>query len=295
MFDREPGVINAGPVPTLDDIARELYAIPPEEFTAAREERANQAKSSGDAALARELRKLRRPTNSAWLVNQLWRERNGEFVELLSLAEQFRDGGLTGQRVRELSEQRRQLVRGLLAEAERLGTEAGVPASAEVIRQVEATLGAAVADPDAAEQVRSGRLEKPLSYVGFGPAVPLGGTDRPLRAVAPQPAKPARRERPAPEELAKRKLAEARTAVAEAERDVAERTDALQAATRDRDEAREARDEVRTELERIRTRLRDLETLFAAKDRGVRAEEKRLERAQQRLTASRRTLNALEP
>lgn len=281
-------------MPTLDDIASELYAVPPEEFTAARDERAGEAKASGDAELAKELRKLRRPTNSAWLVNLLWRERNEDMNELLALAEQFRDGGLTAQRMRELSEERRALVRGLLTEAERLGTQAGVGASAEVIRQVEATLGAAVADPEAAELVRGGRLDKALSYVGFGPSMPLGGADRQLRAVQSQPARPARKEKVDPAELAKRKLGEAKAAVADAERDVAERTEARDAAARGRDEARDQRDEVRAELERIRTRMRDLEAAFAAKDRGVRAEDKRLDRAQQRLTDARRQLAELE-
>jgi hypothetical protein len=282
------------PVPTLDDIARELYAVNPDEFTAARDERAAQAKSAGDTELARQLRKLRRPTTSAWLVNLLCHERSDELNDLLELAERFREEGLTGQRMRELSEQRRRLVRRLLGEVERLAADAGVAASAEVIRQVEATLGAAVADAQAAELVRGGRLDKPLSYVGFGPSVSLGGPGQ-LRAVQSQPAKPARREKPDPGELAKRKLTEAKAAVEEAERDVAERTTALENAERDRDIVRTERDEVRTELEHIRTRLRDLETRFAAKDRGVRAEEKRLERAERRLSDARRELSALDP
>lgn len=281
-------------VPTLDDIARELYAVNPDEFTAARDERAAQAKSVGDTELARQLRKLRRPTTSAWLVNRLCREREDELNELFELADQFREQGLSGQRMRELSEQRRRLVRRLLGEAERLAQDAGVGVSAEVIRQVEATLGAAVADPQAADLVRAGRLDKPLSYVGFGPSVSFGGAGQ-LRAVQSQPAKPARREKPDPSELTKRKLAEARAAVEDAERDVAERTTALETAEQDRDMVRHERDEVRAELEHIRTRLRDLETRFAAKDRGVRAEEKRLERAERRLSDARRELNALEP
>jgi hypothetical protein len=282
------------PVPTLDDIARELYAVNPDEFTAARDQRAAQAKSAGDTELARQLRKLRRPTTSAWLVNLLGRERGDELTELFELADQFRAEGLSGQRMRELSEQRRRLVRRLLGEAERLAHDAGVGASAEVIRQVEATLGAAVADPQAAELVRAGRLDKPLSYVGFGPSVSLGGAGQ-LRAVQSQPAKPARREKPDPGELTKRKRAEARAAVEDAEREVTERTTALETAERDRDVVRHERDEVRTELEHIRTRLRDLETRFAAKDRGVRAEEKRLERAERRLSDTRRQLNTLDP
>jgi len=57
----------------LEQVADELYALAPAAFTAARDEQASQARASGDADLAGAIKKLRRPTVSAWLVNLLAR------------------------------------------------------------------------------------------------------------------------------------------------------------------------------------------------------------------------------
>ncbi len=59
---------------TLEEIADELYGLPPEEFTAARDARACALRAS-DRALADAVCALRRPTTAAWLVDLLVRER----------------------------------------------------------------------------------------------------------------------------------------------------------------------------------------------------------------------------
>ena len=58
---------------SIDDVAQELYALVPEEFTAARNARAKEAKAAGDAELAAQVQALRKPTAGAWLLNQLVR------------------------------------------------------------------------------------------------------------------------------------------------------------------------------------------------------------------------------
>jgi len=100
-------------------VADELYALPPEDFRAARDERAAQARASGDKALAREITALRRPVVSAWLVNLLARDEPGQMSELLALGDSLRDAQQTldGDRLRELSAQRRDLV-GAMVEGE---------------------------------------------------------------------------------------------------------------------------------------------------------------------------------
>jgi DNA repair exonuclease SbcCD ATPase subunit len=173
----------------LDEVAGELYALPPDDFRTAREERAAQARAAGDKALAREIAALRRPVVSAWLVNMLAREAPGQMDELLALGESLRDAqqALDGDRLRELSTQRRDLVAAMVNEAKRIAGRAGRPVSLQVEREVEATLQAALADPEAATEVSSGRLASPLTYAGLG----AGGATR-LR-----PVRQARREPPA--------------------------------------------------------------------------------------------------
>src|SRR5438067_1805612 len=73
--------------PELDAIADELYALHPDAFAAARDERVRAARAAGAAPLARELAKLRRPTMSAWVVNLIWRDQREAMEQLFELAE----------------------------------------------------------------------------------------------------------------------------------------------------------------------------------------------------------------
>jgi hypothetical protein len=164
----------------------ELYALPPDDFRAARDERAAQARAAGDKDLARAITALRRPVVSAWLVNTLARTEPGQMAELLALGESLRDAqeALDGDRLRELSVQRRQLVAAMVDAAKQVAERDGRTVSLQVEREVEATLQAALADPGAAEAVSAGRLAGPLSYAGLG-----AGEATPLRPV--RPARPA--------------------------------------------------------------------------------------------------------
>jgi hypothetical protein len=182
--------------PNLAQVADELYGLPPSAFRQARDERAGQARAAGDKDLADAIRKLRRPTVSAWLVNRLAREAPGQVDELLELGESLREAqqALAGDRLRELSTRRRRLVTGLVQEARRLAEQAGQTLGASAEREVQETLEAALADPAVADAVRSGRLTTALSYAGLGASVDVDGAV----AVWPEPVEqPRRRAAPA--------------------------------------------------------------------------------------------------
>ena len=156
---------------TLDEVAAELYALPPEEFTAARGEAVAAARKSGDRELAGRIGGLRRPTVGAWLVNLLAHQRPDLIGELLALGEQMRAAqrNLRGDELRELSTQRRAMVSALARESRALAVAAGPGVRAVLpLGEVENTLTAALADPEVAEEVRLGRLVKPVEYAGFG-------------------------------------------------------------------------------------------------------------------------------
>jgi len=220
----------------LAGAAEELYALSPGDFTAARDEQVAQARTSGNRDLARAIGALRRPTVSAWLVNQLAREAGDQVGELLALGESLRRAqqDLAGEQVRELSAQRRRLVAALVTEAKRLAERDGRAVGLQVEREVEATLQAALADADAAAAVRAGCLASPLSYAGLGVGDEAGAVSwqrAPGREKAPPegqaPAEkkaPARQKAPARERASPRRGTEtaaereARLAAAEAER-----------------------------------------------------------------------------
>ena len=245
----------------LASAAEELYALSPSDFTAARDERVAQARTSGNRDLARAIGALRRPTVSAWLVNQLAREAGDQVGELLALGESLRRAqqDLAGEQVRELSAQRRRLVAALVTEAKRLSERDGRAVGLQVEREVEATLQAALADADAAAAVRAGCLASPLSYAGLGVGDEAGAVSwqraparekapaegqAPAEKKAPAGQKAPARERPSPrrgaETAAERetRLAaaeaerQARQAAAEAERRTAKIAEAEQAVRR---------------------------------------------------------------
>jgi hypothetical protein len=182
-------------------VADELYGLAPAEFIAARDERAEAARSAGDRKLAVAISKLRKPTVSAWLVNQLPRHAGDDLGRLLELGEALREAQrtLAGDKLRELSRHRSTQVNALLQRARRLAAQAGQPVSAQMLRDVAASLEAAVADPDAAAAIQAGRLTNTLYHVGLGAEDPdlagfgaqwaasAGGEGRRLRAV-PDPA-----------------------------------------------------------------------------------------------------------
>ncbi len=49
----------------LDEVADELYAVPPDEFVAVRTQRQEDARAAGDRTLAREVGALPKPTAAA--------------------------------------------------------------------------------------------------------------------------------------------------------------------------------------------------------------------------------------
>jgi hypothetical protein len=157
----------------LAQVADELYALAPTEFRTTRDERARQARAAGDADLAEAIKKLRRPTVSAWLVNLLVREAPGQVRELLELGESLREAqqALAADRLRDLSVRRRELVTALTQEARRLAADASQSVSAQVEHEVQDTLEAALADSGIADAVGSGRLTRALSYAGLGEGV----------------------------------------------------------------------------------------------------------------------------
>ena len=154
----------------LGEQADELYALPPEDFVAARDAKAKGLRTEGQRGLAQEVAALPRPTVAAWLLNQLARRRTAAVGQLVDLGAELRvaQDSLDGEQLRALTRQRHQVVRAFSRQVADLGTELGRPVSGTVAGQVEETLRAAVADEEAGQALLSGRLATALSYVGMG-------------------------------------------------------------------------------------------------------------------------------
>jgi hypothetical protein len=135
----------------LDAAADELYGLAPERFTARRGELAKAARAAGDKSAATEISALRKPTVPAWLVNLLAREASDELGGLLQLGEQLREAQsqLVGPRIKELSQQAHAAVQGLSRRVAELAESRDQAVTPAVDRDVEQTLRAALADPQA--------------------------------------------------------------------------------------------------------------------------------------------------
>lgn len=256
----------------VDTVADELYGLRPEEFTETRNERARQARSRGQRELARDVGKLRKPTAGAWVVNLLVREAGDEVDGLLQLGEQLRaaQAELQGEQLRALSQQRSDIVSALAGQGRRLARESGHAVSESVGREVERTLEAALADPEAAERVRSGRLTAALSYSGLGPLGDAGGSrGRPAAARARlSPGGEASRESAGPaatqegrrtDERSSAGAEERRAAREAAERSLAAAMEAARYREDERNEAQRREDDLRSRKEAAAERVSELE------------------------------------
>jgi hypothetical protein len=239
-----------------DSVADELYALRPEEFTAARASAVAAARTAGDRELAQRIGALRKPSLAAWVSNLLVRSSPGEVEPLLRLGEGLRQAhqDLDGAQLRELSRRQHALIRALSLQARQLAKEAGHPIGEGVQREVENTLHAVLADPEAARAWAGGRLTKPLNAaVGF-PAVAEGARPQ-LPAPPPAPSRPDKKT----SEQRRRRLERARKEAEAAERELRELRDEAAAAGRAAGEAKQQVDalqrhveELSGELERIR-------------------------------------------
>jgi hypothetical protein len=146
----------------------ELYGSDPQAFTGRRTELAAQARTAGDAAAAKAIAALRKPTRAAWVVNQLARTDPSAPIKLAELGAALRAAQQArhGPRLRELSVARGPLIDALTDQALAAG---GVPDPPPSLRaEVAATLSAALADPSVAAGFASGTLTSAAHWAGFG-------------------------------------------------------------------------------------------------------------------------------
>jgi hypothetical protein len=254
----------------VDRAADELYGLAPEEFTAARDEQVRAARSAGNRQLAAALGRLRRPTVSAYILNLLVRDQPEVGEQLVALGEELRRAQqeLSGSALRQLATQRAQLVGVLVRSARKIAAEAGHPVSQAVAYELEQTLHAALADPDVAAEVGSGRLTRAATRTGFDASEPER-PDKParrLRAVrdderAEDPAvvreRRLREQRDAERVRLQEQLHEAEQARDETEQGLVTAEQELEHAERDRAAAAEAVEELRGRLAEAEDAERD--------------------------------------
>ena len=226
--------------PSMIDDLGDLYALPLEEFTAARNDLAARMREGGDRDEAARIGKLKRPTVAAWAVNQLARQEMEDLERLFDLRAEL-EAAAAAPDLRRLAQERRGLLSHLAERARAILKDGGHPTSSSTIDKISQTLMAGDTEEDR-RQILQGTLSKELAPAGVGAfgttAIEVEGddTEEPGPKVDP---KVARLEN------------ELQEAAEESER--LERI-ALDAETAAR-AARQAADDARKAEERIRARL----------------------------------------
>jgi hypothetical protein len=145
----------------LEEELDRLYALPLNEFIAARDELAKRLRAEGERDLADQVKSLRKPTVAVWLVNQLAREREVDVRRLLKAGEALGKAQATAKGFGEARRDEQEAL-GRLSSAAR-GSGVGPQAADRAIQ----TLRAASLTDEGRELLKRGRLTEELEPPGF--------------------------------------------------------------------------------------------------------------------------------
>jgi hypothetical protein len=252
-------------------IADELYALPLADFTPARDARAKELKGTD---LAPKVKALKKPSLAAWVVDLLVRREAEQVEQVLTVGAALREAqaAMSGEDLRALTRQRRQLTAAVTQQARSLAGDAGVKVTQAVADQVEATLTAAMVDETCAQAVRSGLLVAALSATGVDEvdvaaavAAPeaLGFTATPREAEVPGP--PDLHVVPDPD-ADRKAVAAAKEALAGAEAALEQAQSGFDAAVTDIAQLEAKSMQIQSEIDELRRRLSDLESSYEEVD-----------------------------
>jgi len=210
--------VTSPPKGVPEDELNDLFHGSLEEFTASRNELAKSLRSDGDSEAADWVKGLQKPTRAAWLVNQLSVRKAKDVGRLLEVGQDLRAaqeemlaGATDRDKLRAAASAEQETIDSLLGTAQAIGREHGV--GAQILTRVEETLRAASGDPEVAEAIEKGRLQREQRAAGIGlvgevtPKAPARGRKKDEREAAE------RRERQ--ERAKRRKEAERKLAAAE--------------------------------------------------------------------------------
>lgn len=145
----------------------DLLAVPPAEFTQARNALAKELRAAGNDEEAKRVAALRKPTAALWVVNQLARTAPDQVKALIEAARRMRRAHQqgAGDQLREAMQDQREASQAIARAAEEAARRIGAHANLDFLRRVQETAQAAAAsDPDS---LSAGTLEHELEPAGF--------------------------------------------------------------------------------------------------------------------------------
>jgi hypothetical protein len=153
------------PTPDIDADLDELYTLPIEEFTSARNALAKKLTDAGDKDAAAVVKKLPKPNIAAWALNQLSRRVPEDLARLYEIRDELENAD-GPQDMRKLSDERRKLVGHLVNEAASALESGGHSAAAATRDRISQSLLAGGDDEDR-DALLKGRLSKEITSSGL--------------------------------------------------------------------------------------------------------------------------------
>jgi hypothetical protein len=157
----------------LDQALDELYGTSPAHFTATRSALAKKLKTAGDSDAAATVTRQHKPTQIAFVLNQLARRHSDELADLVDVGRELARAQRKAMRgdargeLREAITRQRTVVAALTAKTASLMNELGVATTGH-LDEIARALQAALVDPSVGERLEEGRLEKVLdAAAGF--------------------------------------------------------------------------------------------------------------------------------
>ena len=142
------------------DVVDALLALPPQEFTEARNEAAKQLRAEGNRAAADAVKGLPRPPISLWALNRLARDDAAPIDAFLDAASRLFEAHRNGGDIRAATPPEREAEARVVSAASELVRAQGAKVSDAVTSRLRETLRAAAGDAEIATALRAGRLTR---------------------------------------------------------------------------------------------------------------------------------------
>ena len=242
----------------IDDIVDELLAIPPQQFTEARNEAAKQARAEGHREAADEIKRLSRPPIALWALNRLAHEQPSLIESFLSAADRLRQAHRGGGDIRAAMPPARDAEAGVVAAAGKLARAHGMNVTDTVMRALRETLSAAAADAAVATALRDGRLLREPE----APSIDEILASLPQASAAARKKEPPRRDREAEALALREEIADAKAEASRARDEARAASDRARAAQREWERAQKHAERAQRASDAAEERLTDLRERF---------------------------------
>ena len=243
-----------------EDLVGELLALPPEEFTAARNAAVKRLRAEGQRDVAETIQGLPRPPLSLWALNHVAHEQPKLIEAFLDSAEQLREAYRSGGDIRAATSPERDAEAAVVGAAVEFARGEGRKLTEAVMERLRQTVRAAAADAGVGEELRNGRLIREPEAPSIGEL--LGSM--PATSAKPSKKPESRRDRDAERRALREEIAAAESDASEKRGEARAAAEAARAAEREwqrsqklAEKAQLRSDTAEQHLEELRQQLRE--------------------------------------